>query len=136
MCSRYIKKSKKVLFLGMNPGPWGMAQTGVPFGQVNLAKEFLGKICFTTYNEDKKLTNTFTVMPAYSDTLGERQKCHCKGGVTVTTCYNIRGLSVDDKHVAAQIRYLIDDKHLPVQVRAFYLVSMDDKCVMMTKLLS
>ena len=24
-------------------------------------------------------------MPAYSDTLGERQKCHCKGGVTVTT---------------------------------------------------
>ena len=26
-----------------------------------------------------------TVMPAYSDTLGERQKCHCKGGVTVTT---------------------------------------------------
>ena len=43
---------------------------------------------------------------------------------------------MDDKHVAAQIRYLIDDKHLPVQVRAFYLVSMDDKCVMMTKLLS
>ena len=25
-----------------------------------------------------------TVMPAYSDTLGERQKCHCKRGVTVT----------------------------------------------------
>ena len=24
-------------------------------------------------------------MPAYSDTLGERQKCHCKRGVTVTT---------------------------------------------------
>ena len=43
---------------------------------------------------------------------------------------------MDDKHVAAQIRYLIDDKYLPVQVRAFYLVSMDDKCVMMTKLLS
>ena len=25
-----------------------------------------------------------TVMPAYSDTLGERQMCHCKRGVTLT----------------------------------------------------
>ncbi len=24
---------KEVIFLGMNPGPWGMAQTGVPFGR-------------------------------------------------------------------------------------------------------
>ena len=30
-------------------------------------------------------------MPAYSDTLGERLKCHCKRGVTVTT-YNLPGL--------------------------------------------
>ena len=43
---------------------------------------------------------------------------------------------MEDNHMAAQIRYLIDDKYVPVQVRAFYLVSMDDKCVMMTKLLS
>lgn len=27
----------------MNPGPWGMAQTGVPFGEVKNTKEFLGK---------------------------------------------------------------------------------------------
>ena len=33
---------KQVLFLGMNPGPWGMAQTGVPFGTVKLAREWLG----------------------------------------------------------------------------------------------
>jgi len=26
----------------MNPGPWGMAQTGVPFGEVALAREWLG----------------------------------------------------------------------------------------------
>jgi hypothetical protein len=26
---------KKYLFLGMNPGPWGMCQTGVPFGEVS-----------------------------------------------------------------------------------------------------
>ena len=28
--------------LGMNPGPWGMAQTGVPFGEVQAAKDWLG----------------------------------------------------------------------------------------------
>jgi len=33
---------KKVIFLGMNPGPWGMAQTGVPFGEVALVREWLG----------------------------------------------------------------------------------------------
>ena len=25
---------RRVLMMGMNPGPWGMAQTGVPFGEV------------------------------------------------------------------------------------------------------
>lgn len=33
---------KRVAFLGMNPGPWGMSQTGVPFGEVSLVKEWLG----------------------------------------------------------------------------------------------
>ena len=32
----------RVLLLGMNPGPWGMAQTGVPFGQVAMARDWLG----------------------------------------------------------------------------------------------
>lgn len=32
---------KDVLFLGMNPGPWGMTQTGVPFGNVELVKNWL-----------------------------------------------------------------------------------------------
>ena len=39
--------SKRVLFLGMNPGPWGMAQTGVPFGEVSAVRDWLeirGKI--------------------------------------------------------------------------------------------
>lgn len=26
---KYCNTSKKILFLGLNPGPWGMAQTGV-----------------------------------------------------------------------------------------------------------
>lgn len=33
---------KRVLFLGMNPGPFGMAQTGVPFGDVASVRDFLG----------------------------------------------------------------------------------------------
>jgi single-strand selective monofunctional uracil DNA glycosylase len=38
---RYAAGPKQVLFLGMNPGPWGMAQTGVPFGEVDLVKNWL-----------------------------------------------------------------------------------------------
>ena len=30
------------LLVGMNPGPFGMTQTGVPFGEVNAARDFLG----------------------------------------------------------------------------------------------
>ncbi len=30
------------LLLGMNPGPWGMAQTGVPFGAISLVRDWLG----------------------------------------------------------------------------------------------
>jgi single-strand selective monofunctional uracil DNA glycosylase len=32
----------EVLFLGMNPGPWGMAQTGVPFGEVEAVRDWIG----------------------------------------------------------------------------------------------
>jgi single-strand selective monofunctional uracil DNA glycosylase len=31
-----------VLFLGMNPGPWGMAQTGIPFGEVEAVRDWMG----------------------------------------------------------------------------------------------
>ncbi len=39
---RYGTGRKDVLFLGMNPGPWGMAQTGIPFGEVNLVRDWIG----------------------------------------------------------------------------------------------
>lgn len=39
---RFATGPKRVVFLGMNPGPWGMAQTGVPFGNVDLVREWLG----------------------------------------------------------------------------------------------
>ncbi|MFM8980191.1 MAG: uracil-DNA glycosylase family protein [Planctomycetia bacterium] len=32
----------EALWLGMNPGPFGMAQSGVPFGDVGMARDFLG----------------------------------------------------------------------------------------------
>lgn len=35
------QRQKKYLFLGMNPGPWGMCQTGVPFGEVEICKTWL-----------------------------------------------------------------------------------------------
>jgi len=39
---RYGDGRREVLLLGMNPGPWGMAQTGVPFGEVGLVRDWLG----------------------------------------------------------------------------------------------
>lgn len=38
---RYGNGQKEVLLLGMNPGPFGMAQTGVPFGDVVMVREWL-----------------------------------------------------------------------------------------------
>jgi single-strand selective monofunctional uracil DNA glycosylase len=38
---RFGEGRKEVLFLGMNPGPWGMAQTGVPFGEVTVVRDWL-----------------------------------------------------------------------------------------------
>lgn len=40
--SRYGATPKRVVYLGMNPGPFGMAQTGVPFGEVSLVRDWLG----------------------------------------------------------------------------------------------
>ncbi len=39
---RYGAGRKRVLFLGMNPGPFGMAQTGVPFGEVAAVRDWMG----------------------------------------------------------------------------------------------
>jgi single-strand selective monofunctional uracil DNA glycosylase len=38
----YAKPTCEVVFLGMNPGPFGMAQTGVPFGEINAVRDWLG----------------------------------------------------------------------------------------------
>ena len=41
---RYCRGDAEIILLGMNPGPWGMVQTGVPFGEVALVRDWLG-IC-------------------------------------------------------------------------------------------
>ena len=38
---RYGNGHKRILFLGMNPGPFGMAQTGVPFGEIAAVRDWL-----------------------------------------------------------------------------------------------
>jgi single-strand selective monofunctional uracil DNA glycosylase len=42
----YVRKfgtsKKRVIYLGMNPGPWGMAQTGVPFGEIPAVRNWMG----------------------------------------------------------------------------------------------
>lgn len=38
----FARPRPEALLLGMNPGPWGMAQTGVPFGEVAVARDWLG----------------------------------------------------------------------------------------------
>ncbi|MDX6766663.1 MAG: hypothetical protein SFU85_07725 [Candidatus Methylacidiphilales bacterium] len=39
---RFGQPGKKIFFLGMNPGPWGMAQTGVPFGEIAAVRDWMG----------------------------------------------------------------------------------------------
>jgi single-strand selective monofunctional uracil DNA glycosylase len=39
---RWARNRKRVVFLGMNPGPFGMAQTGVPFGEASFVRDWLG----------------------------------------------------------------------------------------------
>jgi len=40
--ARYAASRTRLVMLGMNPGPWGMAQTGVPFGEVSCVRDWLG----------------------------------------------------------------------------------------------
>ena len=57
----YLKKwgnsRKKVIFLGMNPGPWGMAQVGIPFGEISLVRDWItisGKVTKPKNEHPKK----------------------------------------------------------------------------------
>lgn len=41
-CDLYGQGDREVILLGMNPGPFGMAQVGVPFGEVAAVRDWLG----------------------------------------------------------------------------------------------
>jgi len=40
--TRFGGGPKEAVLVGMNPGPWGMAQTGVPFGEVAAVRDWMG----------------------------------------------------------------------------------------------
>ncbi|HVM45250.1 MAG TPA: single-stranded DNA-binding protein, partial [Candidatus Thermoplasmatota archaeon] len=40
--TRYGRGPKRAVLVGMNPGPWGMGQTGVPFGDVRRVRDWMG----------------------------------------------------------------------------------------------
>ena len=39
---RFARRGVRALWLGMNPGPYGMAQTGVPFGEIAAVRDWMG----------------------------------------------------------------------------------------------
>jgi len=39
---RFARTEKRCVMMGMNPGPWGMAQTGIPFGEIAAVRDWMG----------------------------------------------------------------------------------------------
>ncbi len=39
---RFGRPPREIVLVGMNPGPWGMAQTGVPFGEIGAVRDWMG----------------------------------------------------------------------------------------------
>src|SRR6202140_1163860 len=70
---RYASNRKRILFLGMNPGPFGMAQTGIPFGQIHAVRDWLGietKIGRPSHEHPKRPVTGFAC--ARSEISGQR----------------------------------------------------------------
>ncbi|KAF0218360.1 MAG: single-strand selective monofunctional uracil DNA [Geobacteraceae bacterium] len=61
--TRYGAGTKEAVFVGMNPGPWGMAQTGVPFGEIETVRNWLrieGKVVTPPGEHPKKRVDGFS----------------------------------------------------------------------------
>ncbi len=41
-CQKYGQGTREIIFVGMNPGPWGMSQVGVPFGEIEHVRDWIG----------------------------------------------------------------------------------------------
>jgi len=60
--NKYGSGTKEVLLVGMNPGPFGMAQTGVPFGDVSLVRDWMkisGNVGAPKKQHAKRIVNGF-----------------------------------------------------------------------------
>lgn len=73
----YLRKfgggRKRIIFLGMNPGPFGMVQTGVPFGEITAVRDWLGihvKIPRPKLEHPKRLVSGFDCLR--SEVSGQR----------------------------------------------------------------
>ena len=59
---RFATGPRRILLLGMNPGPFGMMQTGVPFGEISAVRDWMGihkKISKPANEHPKRLINGF-----------------------------------------------------------------------------
>ncbi len=77
---RYARRGVETLLLGMNPGPFGMVQTGVPFGEVNAVREYLGlagKVGRPTHTHPKRPVEGFACRR--SEVSGKRLWAWAKG---------------------------------------------------------
>ena len=70
---RFCRPEAAILLVGMNPGPFGMVQTGVPFGEVTAVRDWLGIAAGVTPPHDqhpKRPVNGFAC--ARSEVSGKR----------------------------------------------------------------
>lgn len=61
--AHYGEGTKEAVFVGMNPGPWGMAQSGVPFGEIETVRNWLrieGKVGKPPKEHPKKRVDGFS----------------------------------------------------------------------------
>lgn len=59
---RFLTSAPSVVFVGMNPGPWGMCQTGVPFGSVPIVRDWMQLSAEPCDDEDATATPTPTAI--------------------------------------------------------------------------
>lgn len=61
--SRFGNSRKRVIFVGMNPGPFGMVQTGVPFGEIAAVRDWMGieaVVCMPAIQNPKRPVEGFS----------------------------------------------------------------------------
>jgi len=70
---RYGSGAREIIFIGMNPGPFGMVQCGIPFGEIAIVRDWLkieGKIEKPFFENPKRPVEGFSC--ARSEVSGQR----------------------------------------------------------------